>query len=318
MSASPHTGMSNRWHGILVALGVDEALLDGKQRACPICGGTDRFRFDDKGEGMWYCNHCGPGDGFGLLMQKFGWDFPKAAKEARKEAGMVTETIARQGQTDDEKRRNLGDTWHAAKIDAPALRAYLAGRRIPPDYAQDPMLRWHLDLRCKDKDASAPAMLARYYNWGDDGRKVSCTIQRVWPILKTKMVMPSPDKMDGVFCPLGGMPSDRLGVAEGVETALAAREIMAMLDQPMPVWATYSAEQMIRFKPPAGLLQLHIFVDVDYSYTGQTAGYELAKRLRVTHPNLKTFVLRPCADDDKDWDFNDELKRRIAMDGVTT
>lgn len=67
---------TGRWLGILVALGVDAAHLTGKHVACPVCGGTDRFRFDDKaGRGTFFCSHCGAGDGFTLLGRLKGWDF---------------------------------------------------------------------------------------------------------------------------------------------------------------------------------------------------------------------------------------------------
>lgn len=36
---------------------------------CPVCGGKDRFRFDDKdGLGTWFCSQCDPQSGGGLLL----------------------------------------------------------------------------------------------------------------------------------------------------------------------------------------------------------------------------------------------------------
>ncbi len=36
---------------------------------CPVCGGKDRFRFDDKdGRGTWFCSQCEPQSGGGLLL----------------------------------------------------------------------------------------------------------------------------------------------------------------------------------------------------------------------------------------------------------
>lgn len=36
---------------------------------CPVCGGKDRFRFDDKdGRGTWFCGQCDPQSGGGLLL----------------------------------------------------------------------------------------------------------------------------------------------------------------------------------------------------------------------------------------------------------
>ena len=37
------------WREILVQLGVEVPAMSHKHGACPGCGGTDRFRFDDKG-----------------------------------------------------------------------------------------------------------------------------------------------------------------------------------------------------------------------------------------------------------------------------
>ncbi len=41
----------------------------GHHGPCPVCGGKDRFRFDDKeGRGTWFCNQCDPQSGGGLLL----------------------------------------------------------------------------------------------------------------------------------------------------------------------------------------------------------------------------------------------------------
>ena len=37
-----------RWAAILPQLGVSPSALTGKHGPCPLCGGRDRFRFDDK------------------------------------------------------------------------------------------------------------------------------------------------------------------------------------------------------------------------------------------------------------------------------
>ncbi|MHA3048675.1 primase-helicase zinc-binding domain-containing protein [Acinetobacter sp. ANC 4639] len=43
---------------------------------CPICGGTDRFRCDDKqGKGTWICTQCNAGDGFALIEKARGLDY---------------------------------------------------------------------------------------------------------------------------------------------------------------------------------------------------------------------------------------------------
>ncbi|EEN4661387.1 toprim domain-containing protein [Salmonella enterica] len=59
------------WPRILPALGVK--VIKNRHQACPVCGGSDRFRFDDKeGRGTWFCNQCGAGDGLKLVEKVFG------------------------------------------------------------------------------------------------------------------------------------------------------------------------------------------------------------------------------------------------------
>lgn len=78
------------WREILAALGIRVPMNPKQKAPCPACGGTDRFRFDDQeGRGTWYCNQCDPkaGDGFALLMNVRGCDFPDAIALVEEELG---------------------------------------------------------------------------------------------------------------------------------------------------------------------------------------------------------------------------------------
>ena len=66
------------WPNILPALGVK--VIKNRHQSCPVCGGSDRFRFDDKeGRGTWFCNQCGAGDGLKLVEKVFGVTASEAA-----------------------------------------------------------------------------------------------------------------------------------------------------------------------------------------------------------------------------------------------
>ncbi|WP_429182496.1 DUF927 domain-containing protein [Aeromonas rivipollensis] len=68
------------WPDLLTAVGIDIPTR-GKHGPCPVCGGRDRFRLDDKGgRGTWICNQCGSGDGLDLVCRVTG-KLPKEAAE---------------------------------------------------------------------------------------------------------------------------------------------------------------------------------------------------------------------------------------------
>lgn len=68
------------WPHILPALGVK--VIKNRHQSCPVCGGSDRFRFDDKeGRGTWFCNQCGAGDGLKLVEKVFGVTASEAAQK---------------------------------------------------------------------------------------------------------------------------------------------------------------------------------------------------------------------------------------------
>ena len=84
-----------RWYEILVALGIPAEALVNRGVPCPGCGGTDRFRFDDKdGRGRWICSQGGNGliadDGFGLLRHVYGWSPAEALAAVAHYLGMDT------------------------------------------------------------------------------------------------------------------------------------------------------------------------------------------------------------------------------------
>src|SRR3954469_21722173 len=78
----------HRWPEILPQLGIDTRFLKNVHGPCPLCGGKDRFRFDDReGTGSYYCSGCGPGVGLILVKRKNGWDHKTACCEIDKIIG---------------------------------------------------------------------------------------------------------------------------------------------------------------------------------------------------------------------------------------
>ena len=87
---------NGKWFELLTKLGgIDPDFLQDKHGPCPICGGQDRWRWDDReGDGGGFCNKCGGKQeaggaisGFDLLMRSKGWEFKEAASEVKRFLG---------------------------------------------------------------------------------------------------------------------------------------------------------------------------------------------------------------------------------------
>lgn len=75
--------MIGNWQAAIMSIvNVPRQSFSSKHGACPSCGGSDRYRFDDnidyKGDGGAYCNQCGAGSGLTWLMKLSGMTFPES------------------------------------------------------------------------------------------------------------------------------------------------------------------------------------------------------------------------------------------------
>lgn len=93
-----------------------------------------------------------------------------------------------------------------------------------------------------------------------------------------------------------------LGIAEGIETALAAAILFGV-----PVWAGVSAHGLASFAPPPSVRNLYVFADNDESETGQKAAAQLAERL-----TRQGFTIRKHTPPAIGCDWHDELMMRGA------
>ncbi len=81
-----------QWGRIFPALSITVP-AKGKHGVCPVCGGKDRFRVDDKeGRGTWFCNQCDPqaGDGIALVSNVTGKSPKEAAELVAQVLGLST------------------------------------------------------------------------------------------------------------------------------------------------------------------------------------------------------------------------------------
>lgn len=282
MRGRTHDLAKGKWKGILSALGFPPNALTGKNGPCPMCGGKDRFRFDNQGgEGSAICSGaCGSsGNGWKLLEKWKGWDFKTAAAEVDRILGNVQPDPARRERSPQDQRRACAELWGKAERVAQGglVYRYLFNRGCPLPQNTD-ALRF-LDLCPVPFEAGCrPAMLARVQ--GPDGAGV--TLHRTFlrpdgrkaEMDNPRALMPG-ELVDGCAVRLA-MHGERLGIAEGIETALKAGERFGL-----PVWAALNATMLTKWSPPEGVSEVVVFGDADAKFGGQAAAYRLAHRLAL-------------------------------------
>lgn len=314
MRSSPtnvHDIARGKWRSILPALGISMSYLSGKHGPCPMCGGKDRWRFDDKGgDGSYYCNGCGAGRGVDLVMGVLNIDFSEARKLILREAGHAPVEVARASRPDGEAATKVVDAiWNGGHplngLDAASQ--YLRSRGL--EFSPWPkLLRFHPRLRYVHDDKSTayhPALLARFVS----PDATASTVQMIYLTDDgQKADVPNVKKFAPVRFPMGGAvrlcPSaETMGIAEGIETAMAA-----MILNDIPVWAALTAGAMVKWEPPQTAKHIVVYADADRSFTGQASAFALAHRLKNEGYNVDVHV---PAELDIDW--NDVLlAERVA------
>lgn len=299
---------NGQWRGILMELGVPGELLGRGHGPCPMCGGKDRFRFDNKqGKGTWICNNCGAGDGIALASRFLGKGFADVACEIDKIVGnqKFERDAPAPEMSETQRRAALNEVWKgASKVEAgDPVDTYLKSRGLGLDEYPD-AIRCRRSLR-DGEGGIRPAMVAMVFDAEGKPRSLHRTFLR--PDGKGKAEMASPRKMmagampEGACVRLSG-PVAELCIAEGIETAMACERLFET-----PCWAAISANGLATWVPPAGLESLTIFGDNDSgkSYAGQAAAYALAKRMAAMGIDVNVRIPEQAG-----WDWADVWANR--------
>ncbi|WP_037460709.1 DUF7146 domain-containing protein [Sinorhizobium fredii] len=302
-----------RWRSVLVALGIPETCLTGKKGRCPICGGKDRFRFDDKGgSGSFFCNQCGSGYGIHLLQKTTGVEYAAACRMIEGVIGAIGDKEPHAGTRKPERdcvsaMLKAKEVWEGASAVTPGSRvdAYLGSRGLSPILGTTQRVVRSADrLLYLDEDGEfrgrLPAMVALIH----DANRRPTGIHRTFLAAdgSEKAPVPVPRKILGTL-PAGsavrlGEVGCALGIAEGIETALAASLLFKV-----PVWAALTAGNLESWTPPEGATEIHVFGDNDKNFAGQKAAYALAHRLSLHRFNVAVHL-----PEQPGTDWNDVLR----------
>lgn len=323
------------WPTILRGLGVDPHFLRSKQAMpCPFCGGRDRYTFDDRRkDGDYCCRGCGAGKGVTFLMKYHGWTWVQAVDEvlaylkdpdnghllAEKDERRAA-WQRRMSQSDVERQREkYREVWEGARrvMRGDPVHRYLT-MRVPGLTEVPDVIRYHpaLDYYRKPGEGEGnraifvgkfPAMVTMlqdsagemgniHRTWLTDEGQKARIVTEDGEILDSRKLMPS---IGAVSLAARLVPGEHreLGVAEGLETALAAIEFANV-----PTWSVVSTSGMRKFLVPEWVEVLTIFADNDLPDSrgkrpGFEAAYALAKRedvvQRVQEKSLRVNVRTP-------------------------
>jgi putative DNA primase/helicase len=162
--------------------------------------------------------------------------------------------------TDALKRRALArDLWAKSQpIAGTIAETYLRHRGVRSKLPE--VLRFHPNLPHRESRRPYPCLVAAII----DGSNRVCAVQRTWllpdgsdrirPADGSKGKMTLGPMTDGAV--RLGQPTAVLGLAEGIETALSAKQLYAVA-----VWATLSAHRLGAVTIPEGVQQVWIFAD---------------------------------------------------------
>lgn len=277
-----HEIARGRWRYILMAAGVTDHALSGRHTSCPTCGGSDRFRWDNKdGSGSSICNVCGSRSGVDLVMATMKLQFLDAKKWIMEQIGKApVEKVRPRNNSDGIKK--LSKLWsESLALDGkdPAS-LYLVKRGIAlMEYPR--LLKFHPRAAYRHDDGTVthhPAMLSKFV----------CPEAKTFTLHMTfldqqgnKADVPKAKKLAPVPVPPGGAvrlaPSaETMGISEGIETALSAHLMFEV-----PVWAALSTGCLVKWEPPATAKNVLIFADCDESFAGQAAAFPLAHKLKA-------------------------------------
>jgi putative DNA primase/helicase len=318
-----------RWLSLCAALGIAVSGNPRKHSPCPACGeGKDRFRFDDRdGHGTFFCNVCGPGDGFALVQRVKRCTFREALQmisdalgspAVHREPRIQPRTKATENEYTAAFAARL---WSEAGKDAGRIQAYLVSRGLSGHVPES--LRFH--PRLKHQHTEPDGTVVETYHPGIVAQVMGLNgplpaVHRIYldsdsdgkaKVEKNKKALGS---ISGGAIRLSPyQPRQPLVLCEGAETGLAVQESTGW-----QTWACISATGLEAVRVPDDCGPIYIAGDLDKNQRGQQAAEKLAARLLTESPTRTVSILLPpgpIPDGCKGIDWLDVLNSAQSMEG---
>ena len=263
---------------------------------CPLCGGKDRFRCDDKGgSGSWICNQCGAGNGLKLIMAYTNCDSYDAhaliADTLGIDGGIPVTDAQRKAWREQQIKREQDDAQ--AKKEArrhAAERAQVRFGDAKPCTEHPYLSKKGVNSHGLRADDRGNLLIPLYYHSTETGNITLCNVQSISQdgiklYIKDALV-------GGAFFTVGDVAdADVIFACEGYATGASIYESM---DGRYPVIITFDAGNMVKCAPILRKLYPHqrlIFcADDDHATeikTGDNTGIiKATESARIAHGEM--------------------------------
>lgn len=273
----------------------DINITNNKHIDCDLCGSKKSLRISIFNSDLSYICKCGSGHIINYIQERTGQTFKSIANEIDKLIGNV-------GEKEVKRSVNLVDKVTKKFLKLEGLRGtsgeeYLNERGIyslPKQGVRFNPLesvsgkRYQSLFAIASNNNHEPKYLHRTLL--DGNKKALVETQRKMLTLKEAVNESISIKLFPI--------SETLGVAEGIETALAANQIYKA-----NTWATINTSFLKKFKAPNSVKHLIIYADSDKNGAGHAAAFECAnKNILASNDVEKVTVVWP-----ESGDFNDVL-----------
>jgi DNA primase len=262
---------------------------------------------------MFHCFGCGAhGDAISYVMRRRGLNFMEAVAELNGTPLTPASTNVLKRARRDDRPDDIAAAraiWAEASPELYYVRTYLASRGLSMRYPIPPSIREHPALYCNERHAPFPAMIAAF----KDSTGHITAIQRTWIDGADAYIPGNPkgtrladakkrtrgEMRDGCIRLAPAAPL--MGLAEGTESAMSARELESF----PAVWACGGTTRMPSVWIPDICVHLVIFAD-----RGE-AGESWADKAAEAHyrKGRRAIEIRLPKDGADDW--NDELQADI-------
>lgn len=235
---------------IFPAAGISFSKAAHQHQSCPMCGGEDRFRCDDKrGEGTWICSQCGAGNGFMLVKDFTGLDVYETNKLIAGAIGLdatstVTDEQRAQWQSQQVEREATEKAEkRQARIDA-ASRAQSIWNNSKPAADDHPyLLRKNVSAIGLSQDANDNLIIPMYYHNTDKQQITLVNVQTIAP--DSEKLFLKGGLVSGAYFTIGSPAMFGGGVILICEGYATGATVFDAMSYSLPVIVAFNANNLI-------------------------------------------------------------------------